>query len=203
MPTRDTRDFISIFNALWYDNFPVIPGHEDIGRAAIWTSHIGGIVKRCSDFKGWFTSFEKGNRTDAVIETIARDGVERSTWANVEWEWKRVSRPINELQKLRNAENEPKVSVFVGYSFESEIESFLNNTKNLWAGGPSPLLIFLIKFSWNSKIRTRKFVDISTFYFTPDTPSKYRHLRSQPALPWEVPGTKWQANSALLVTSDG
>jgi hypothetical protein len=110
---RRERDFVAFFNALWYRDFPVTFGHEELGRRAIWTTHIASTVKQCADLMGFFTCFESGNRTDAVIQTA-----ERETWAKIEWEWHQPHDKVkvNEIQKLAEAANEAELLVFIGYS---------------------------------------------------------------------------------------
>jgi hypothetical protein len=56
-----------LFNAVWYRGFPIASGHESLGKKAVWTMHIGSVVKQYADFMGFFTCFETGGRTDAVI----------------------------------------------------------------------------------------------------------------------------------------
>lgn len=64
---RRQRDFVAMFNALWYRDFPVVRANIEIGKRALWTSHIASVVKGSADLLGLFTCFESGNRTDAVI----------------------------------------------------------------------------------------------------------------------------------------
>ena len=65
---RITRDFITLFNKLWYRDFPLSENHKSIGSRAEWTTHIGICVRSCADLMGYFTHFEQGNRTDAIIK---------------------------------------------------------------------------------------------------------------------------------------
>jgi hypothetical protein len=89
-------DFVALFNASWYQNFPIVSGDEELGKRALWTIHIGSVVKKCADFMGFFTCFESGGRTDAVIQTASG-----KVWAKIEWEWKQPHRPnVNEIRKL-------------------------------------------------------------------------------------------------------
>ena len=49
---RSERDFIALFCASWYKDFPVASGREELGKRALWTIHIGSVVKQCADL--WF-----------------------------------------------------------------------------------------------------------------------------------------------------
>ena len=92
-----TRDFISIFNAFWYRDFPLAKDFKEIGTRAEWTIHLGVCTRATSDLLGYFTYFESGGRTDAVI----KDNNEE-TIANLEWEWKepRFIAKVNEVSPL-------------------------------------------------------------------------------------------------------
>lgn len=106
------RDFVALFNALWYRDFPIIPGHEELSRRAVWTTHIASTVKQSADLMGLFTCFESGGRTDAVIQNASR-----VSWARIEWEWLQPkNEKVNEIQKLADAVTDADVSIFIGYS---------------------------------------------------------------------------------------
>ncbi len=181
---RRERDFIALFNASWYRNFPIMPGHEDLGRGrALWTIHIGSVVKQCADFMGFFTAFESGGRTDAVIQTASR-----KIWARIEWEWTQPYSPhVNELKKLASAATGNDLSVFIGYSRQDKHEANLDSVRKQWQKVATPLITFLVTYRWYN--RQRHFNSLQTHFFKG---GHYRRMREQPALPWQVDDTTWQ-----------
>jgi hypothetical protein len=62
------RDFTTLFNVVWYRDFPLEYGVRELGRRAEWTTHIAVCVRSAADLLGYFTHFEAGTRTDAVIK---------------------------------------------------------------------------------------------------------------------------------------
>lgn len=181
---RRERDFVALFNALWYRDFPVIPNHEDLGKRAVWTTHIASIVKQCSDLMGLFTCFESGGRTDAVVQTAQRD-----TWAKIEWEWMQPhSEKVNEFEKLASAAMDSELLIFIGYSRSERHEENLKKIHKFWKKINTPLLVFLVTYSYHDK--RRQFELLQTHYYKG---GGGRMLRQQPALPWHVKGTKWAA----------
>lgn len=48
---RVERDFITLFNCLWYRDFPVSEAHAIAGRAD-WTIHLGLVVRQCATLLG-------------------------------------------------------------------------------------------------------------------------------------------------------
>lgn len=180
---RRERDLIALFNSLWYRDFPVTPKHEELGRRAVWTTHIASIVKQCADLMGFFTCFESGGRTDAVIQTA-----DRKTWAKVEWEWAQPRlEQVNEIQKLADAANDAELLVFIGYSREEHHLENLERIAFQWKDVATPLLVFLVQFQFHKG--RRHFTYLRTYYVRN---GKWRLLRKQPALPWNVAGTRWQ-----------
>lgn len=188
MKRRD-RDFVALFNALWYKDFPVVPGYEDRGKRAVWTTHIASVVKQCADLMGLFTCFETGNRTDAVIQTASR-----TTWAKIEWEWKQPFREdVNELEKLAAAVDEGELMVFIGYSQDTRNGENMKKIASSWKDVETPLLVFLVTYTW--KDSRRHFSQLETHYFRA---GKHKKVREQEALPWQVEGTKWRAANNSL-----
>lgn len=192
---RRERDLVALFNALWYRDFPVTPEHEELGKRAVWTTHIASVIKQCADLMGFFTCFESGGRTDAVIQTAGRE-----TWAKIEWEWAQPrSERVNEIQKLADSAAESEVLVFVGYSgSEYHIEN-IEKIASQWRGISTPLIAFLVQFDFYEG--RRHFTFLRTYYFCNGA---YRLLSKQPALPWRVDGTRWQfmANQRFQPTSE-
>lgn len=180
---RKERDFVTLFNTLWYRDFPVTPRLEENGTRAVWTTHIASVVKQCADLMGLFTCFESGGRTDAVIQTA-----QRKNWAKIEWEWSQPrSDKVNEFDKLANAANEAELMAYVGYSREEHHDENLEKIASIWDGVSAPLIIFLVTFTYSQG--RRHFAHLKTYYFNNST---YKLLRKQPALPWFVNGSRWQ-----------
>jgi hypothetical protein len=193
---RRERDFVALFNALWYRDFPVTPNHEDLGRRAVWTTHIASIVKQCSDLMGLFTCFESGGRTDAVVQTAERD-----TWAKIEWEWTQpLSEKVNEFEKLAAAATSSELLVYIGYSRSDRHRENLKKIHVSWKKINTPLLAFLVTYSYHGK--RRHFELLQTHYYKG---GGGRMVRRQPALPWQVSGTKWAvlANPAVHADAAG
>lgn len=182
------RDFIVLFNALWYRDFPVIPGYEDLGKRAVWTTHIASVVKQVADLQGFFTCFESGGRTDAVIQNA-----QGAVFMKVEWEWSQPKNEnVNELDKLANSAraNEANGFVYIGYSRPEHHELNLEKIKAIWSNIEKPLIVILIKFDYHD--RRRHFNQMQTYYLVNGNTKK---VREQEVLPWLVENSKWQAQA--------
>jgi len=190
-----TNDFIVLFNTLWYRDFPMTGTMLHINSRALWTTHNANTVKRCADLLGLFTRYETGSRTDAVI-TDAAD----TEWARIEWEWAQAwLETVNELDKLASTKNLAPVSIFINYSRTDEAthrEKNLDRIRSVWKDLDRPLLAFLITFTRpdskrkGMKSSKRTFQELETHIVVRGESTL---LRSQPALPWEVPDTRWSA----------
>lgn len=181
---QQVSDFITLFNTLWYRDFPVIRGHESLGKRAVWTTHIASVVKQSADMLGFFTCFESGGRTDAVIQTGNRE-----VWAKIEWEWMQPRHEkVNEFEKFLDAKDDSEVFIYVGYSRSDRDhhDENLQKIEELWRSVDKPLIVFLITFSYHDK--RRHFHKLQTHLFEG---GKRKPLRNQNALPWEVEGSKW------------
>src|SRR5688500_336555 len=88
------HDFATLFNAFWYKDFPLTKGYKAIGSRADWTIHIGIYMRSCADLMGFFTYFESGGRTDAIICNNEEMDIARIEW---EW-WEASSNKVNEIQ---------------------------------------------------------------------------------------------------------
>lgn len=191
---RRARDFVSLFNAFWYRDFPITPDRIDISRRALWTTHIASTVKLAADHLGLYTCFETGGKTDAVIQ----DSNAR-VWSKAEWEWTPAKvETVNEIQKLAGAADEADVFFFVGYSRTDNDTHHLNleAIASQWSAIEKPLVVFLVTFSYSKK--RRHFEELQTHMFVN---GKHKQLRTQEALPWQVPGTKWMASAYAKVKS--
>ncbi len=182
--TSRDKDFVTLFNALWYRDFPITPVRLEISKRALWTTHIATTVKQCADLLGLFTCFESGGKTDAVIEDA-----KGKKWAKVEWEWYQPHKEqVNELSKLANSIEEADTFIFIGYSRVDEPHHHSENLRKLakeWGNIDKPLFGFLVTFE-----KGRQFKKIQTYLIRS---GQIKMLREQNALPWEVEGTKWQA----------
>ncbi len=189
---RRTRDFVSLFNAFWYRDFPITPDRIDISRRALWTTHIASTVKLAADHLGLYTCFETGGKTDAVIQDS-----ESQVWSKIEWEWTPAKvESVNEIEKLANAKNDADVFFFVGYS-RTDNDTHQQNIDSIakqWGKIDKPLVVFLVTFSYSKK--RRHFQELQTHVFEK---GKHRLLRIQEALPWQVRGTKWNASARAEV----
>ncbi len=185
---RRERDFITLFNALWYRDFPIIAGHELKAHRAMWTTHIASVVKACADLMGFFTLFERGNRTDAIIQKA-----NGTNWAKIEWEWDQPFRQkVNEIQKLSDSARraEADVFIFIGYSWQDRLEESLKAITSQWKVIDQTLLVFILIFKEYKQ--PRQFRTMQTYRINKNT---RRKLGEQYALPWNVPDTRWQASA--------
>ncbi len=179
------NDFISLFNAFWYRDFPLSEFYKKLGSRAEWTTHIGSCVKSCADLLGLFTYFESGGRTDAII----RDNTEQEI-ARIEWEWwEASSQKVNEIGKLFAEREKVKFSVFISYSDLEQHNANLASIETQWSNSSAPLLVFLVTFN-REGANKRMFQNLET-YGVKD--KKLKLLRSQPALPWMAQGTRWES----------
>lgn len=172
---RIERDFITLFNYLWYKDFPV---DESVGLAsrANWTIHMGLVVRQCAGLLGARALFQSGGRTDAVVQYSEQDIL-----TYVEWEWKRAHTDINEIEKLRSKAGQAVFQTFIGYSRVEDVAEALKQALDIWTDADSPLIYFLITYDLVKG--NRHFKELVTYQFTKN---RYKKIRSQPALPWVV-----------------
>jgi hypothetical protein len=184
---RRIRDFIALFNVLWYRDFPLTRGYEDDTSRAMWTTHIASVVKQCADLLGLQTRYETGGRTDAIIQFPGNGEI----WAHLEWEWQQADLPkINEFSKLSECSNKSQVCYFIGYSQSQNLPKTLERINEDWKQIEKPLICFLIVYKWGKK--RRRFREFQTYEFKA---GKKRLLRKQPALPWDVKHSRWAVAS--------
>jgi hypothetical protein len=193
MPKQTNRigDFVSLFNAFWYRDFPLSENYKIQSGRAEWTTHIGVVVRSCADLLGLFTYFESGIRTDAVIKDNQGNDI-----AHIEWEWMQPLRiEVNEVKKLYSQRKTAELSVFISYSLRDLHENNLNSIQKQWKSSNLPLLVFLVTFDY-SKNR-RWFYNLETYLVQN---GKMKKIRSQPALPWDAEGTRWESNKHAILS---
>jgi hypothetical protein len=180
---RVTRDFMTLFNVLWYRDFPLTKEHKETGSRAEWTTHIGICARTASDLLGYFTYFEHGNRTDAVIKDNDSNVI-----ANLEWEWRQPMDKdhVNEVRQLYQARKDCEFSVFISYSDNNSYEKNMKAVRSQWKKSPYPLVFIVIRFDRN---KGRVFDVMETHHIQN---GMSRKCRSQPALPWEAKGKRWE-----------
>lgn len=172
---RIERDFVTLFNYLWYKDFPVTEA-DGLANRANWTIHMGLVIRQCASLLGARALFESGGRTDAVLQYTANDIL-----TFVEWEWKRAHTDINEIEKLRSKASQAAFQTFIGYSRVEDVKDALEQTSSTWADAERPLIYFLI--TYDVVKGSRHFNELVTYQFTKN---RYKKIRSQPALPWTV-----------------
>lgn len=177
---RIERDFVTLFNYLWYKDFPVDQSDWPTSRAN-WTIHMGLVVRQCAGLLGAKALFESGGRTDAVVQYA-----DKKVLTFVEWEWKRAHTDINEIAKLRSKANLAAFQTFIGYSRVEDVAAALDGTLHTWVDADSPLIYFLI--TYDVVKGSRQFKDLVTYQFTKN---RYKKIRSQPALPWMINRNKF------------
>ena len=195
------EDFATLFQYFWYRDFPL--DQAAIGaRRSDWTIHTGIVVRNIADLMGLVTRFESGKRKDAVLRSAEGDEIA------IEWEWGGVWG--NELKKLREHSLRPKgkerlkYAVFITYTHARrdtpEIEGVYQYVKAKWeeeGGARWPLLLILIdvvKVPRSEFSAGEQFKNIQMSFFNEGEKVERRELRSAPAFPWEVPGTRLSIN---------
>ncbi len=175
------RDFTTLFNVLWYRDFPLERGVKELGKRAEWTTHIAVCVRTAADLLGYFTHFESGIRTDAVIKNASGTAL-----ANVEWEWKQPRHSdFNELEKLRSQCDGVRFSALITYSRDEHHGENLQKIRETWGNTGALLLAFLVCFSYQ---KGRQFGELETYAMQR---GMLRRVRHQAALPWHRPDTRW------------
>jgi hypothetical protein len=192
------EDFATLFQYFWYRDFPL--DQAAIGaRRSDWTIHTGIVVRNIADLMGLVTRFESGKRKDAVLRSAEGDEIA------IEWEWgdvlKWINASRNEVEKLRDHKARPKgkerlkYAVLITYTHTPYIQEVYKLVKAKWEkqkeGARWPLLLILIDVLDVPKptfFMGREFKNIQMSVF--DKGKEPVQLRSAPAFPWEVPGTR-------------
>lgn len=188
------EDFATLFQYLWYRDFPI--DEISIGaHRADWTTHIGIVVHNIANLFGFVARFETGGKTDAVLRS--RDGDEIA----LEWEWGGVRSELNKLRSYEVSWHSDKVSekkikygVLITYESESKPRDVLKKVEEEWRKEPRPpypLLLILVSFKGVKRKEfpsKRAFSSVTMFLFDKDGT---KPLRSAPGCPWNVAGTRW------------
>lgn len=183
------EDFATLFQYFWHRDFP-IDQKATGARRVDWTIHIGVVVRNVADLMGLVTRFEARGRKDAVLRSIAGDEVA------IEWEWGGVWG--NELKKLKlhkvwskdkGSKRLLKYAVLITYTHTPNIEKVYEHVIKEWEGAQWPLLLILIDLEESKKFASHKeFKNIQMSVFDRN---KRKELRTAPAFPWQVSGTRW------------
>jgi len=189
------EDFATLFQYFWYRDFPM-DAKMAIGAGRVdWTIHIGVVVRKIADFMGFVTRFEEGGRKDAILRSTEGDEIA------VEWEWGGVWG--NELEKLEShtvwskdvyKERPLKYAVLITYTHPENIQKVYDRVVEKWKGARWPLLLILIDLIDNPKsifTMHKEFQNIQMSIFSEGEKVGRTQLRSAPAFPWEVVGTRW------------
>ncbi len=186
-------DFATLFQYLWYRDFPM----DDIKAVGVrrvdWTIHIGVVVRKIADFMGLVTRFEEGGRKDAILRSTYGDEIA------VEWEWEGVWN-ANEFKKLKehkvtpNSKEKLEYAVLITYTHPENIQRVYDRVTEEWQEAKYPLLFILIDLNENRKSKFsmhKEFQNLQMSVFSNGEKVERSELRSGRAFPWEVAGTTW------------
>ncbi len=187
------EDFATLFQYFWYRDFPMDAKMAIGAGRADWTIHIGVVVRNIADLMGLVTRFERGGRKDAILRSTDGDEIA------IEWEWEGVWG--DELKKLKehivwskdkDRERLLKYAVLITYTHPPNIQKVYKHVIKEWKGARWPLLLILIDLIEAKKYPMGKeFKNIQMSIFNEGEKVKRRELRSAPAFPWEISGTRW------------
>jgi len=183
------EDFATLFQYLWYQDFPISRQGTIGARQADWTKHIDRVIGNIANLTGFVVRFEAGGRTDAILRST--DGNEVA----VEWEWgggwNEELNKLKEHKKLWRKDKEGlKYAVLITYT--DDIKNYCEQTEGIWKDPQWPLLLILVKEEKVSKKKLssgREFEEIRMYRFEKNKPEEL--IRAAKALPWEVAGTRW------------
>lgn len=196
----DIADFVTLFAYFWHQDFPLDRHCRTWGKRSDWTIHIGIVLRKTADLLGYFSHFEDGQRTDMVVRD--REGYALA-WC--EWEWLcPQERGFNEIEKFKKslAEAEkateiskqmPEFCFLYSYACIEDISGqthdenqVLQVLQDAWGQAAVPLVIGLMLFK--QERQGRKFKRM-VFYRIES--NRRQVLRTQAAVPWRVPHTRW------------
>ncbi len=191
------EDFATLFQYLWYRDFPM-DAKMAVGAGRVdWTIHIGVVVREIAGLMGLVTRFEEGGRKDAILRSTNGDEIA------VEWEWNGVLGKANELDKLEGhpvwskqegSKRLLKYAVLITYTHPENIQRVYDRVAEKWKEAQWPLLFILIDLIENKKSKFsmhKEFQNIQMSVFSNGENILRKELRSAHAFPWEVAGTTW------------
>jgi len=192
------EDFATLFQYFWHCDFPMDAKKAIGARRPDWTIHIGIVVRNIADLLGLVARFELGGKKDAILRSTCGDEIA------IEWEWEDIwgrndKLKGNELRKLKDHKvwkvcpgdkERLKYAVLITYMHASgvEIKKVYDKVVEAWEGALWPLLLILIEVEKSKRPMRREFKNIQMSVFDK---GERRELRSAPAFPWEVSGTRW------------
>jgi hypothetical protein len=133
------------------------------------------------------------------------------TVAALEWEWSSLHRgedAVNEFGKLKDACEKRKFpgirfASLIGYArvdagrggfdFKAQASKVLQSYSGRWTKNLPPLLLIVIYFENKGREVGRKFTKMTVDILEN---GKANALREQPAYPWDVKDSRWQAENA-------
>jgi hypothetical protein len=195
-------DFATIFAHMWYRDFRLQRSLREKAQRADWTTHIGIAVRSTADLMGLFTCFESGVRTDAMLRDT------QGVVAALEWEWAALhSGKVTEFKKLLKLCGDAKyqclrfASLVVygrkgGADYDLRTERVLEQYGEDWAKELPPLLLVVIYYRGIGKdagLQRRQFLEMEMYEIAG---GRRKLLRQQPALPWDVSGSRWAKETA-------
>ncbi len=182
------EDFATLFQYCWYRDFPIDQISTGAKRTD-WTIHIGVVVRNVADLMGLVTRFESGGRSDAILRS--RDGNEFA----IEWEWSGVWG--NELKKLKSPrkiwKKEPKCAVLITYTHTPNMDKVYSHIAEEWQETNRPLLLILIDVLDIPKSKMLAGVEFQNIQMSVFDQNGRKELRTTPAFPWNVSGTRWDS----------
>ena len=199
MTWATSEDFATLFQYFWYSDFPIDQSGTG-ARRSDWTIHTGVVVHNIAKLMGFVVRYESGHRKDAVLRSADGDEIA------VEWEWDGVFGNANELSKLKDHKIWPgskkslKYAVLITYTHTENVQSVYERVETEWgadAGTRWPLLLILIDIKDVSKseyFTGKEFQNIQISYFSDGKKVERKEIRSGPAFPWKVTGTRMSVN---------
>ncbi len=194
------EDFATLFQYLWYRDFPIDNKKVTGAKRKDWNIHTGVVMRNIADLISFTARFESEGRIDGILRSIDSE-------IAIEWEWEDITvllrkKTGNEIEKLKKqpekaSKTRPRnYAVLLSYTLTPTTE--LDNTiykpiLEKWHGTKWPLLLILITAIKSKTIAKREFENLRFIQFDCDSNS-YREFRTVPACPWNVLGTRWYLN---------
>jgi hypothetical protein len=186
------EDFATLFQYLWYRDFPIDDTMATGARRADWTIHIGIVVRNIGDLFGYVTRFEHRSRKDAILRDTIGDQV------TVEWEWE--SKWQEELRKLKghdvwrkdgNNNGKLKYAVLITYAEIADNVPIAEyeKAKEVWKDAPWPLLFILVQCARSDRFSSHR--EFRNLVMSVIDRGQIKQLRLSKAMPSKILGTRW------------